>query len=366
MTNSYVDNFLRLLAGKQPHGVVWTADISYWISGRQTDGTADPAWKNEQGYLDLHRSLGVMPYYYYDRFWLGRAAYDRSVSLTTTTEGPVTRRGWESPAGRLVEESRYLPESACQGVTRHPVQSAADLDVLLDLLERRRLEPENLSDYGRRREEWAAYGGLPCLGLPRSPLSALAYEWMGVESLTYLLLDEPGRMRRALDLMEKQEQPVLDAVCAAAPPLVHFPDNLSSDNLSSLYDEYLAPVHRRRLEKLHAAGVKAAVHLDGTVRGLLPKLAAAGFDAIEALTPKPAGDLSVQEMDDLAGGAAVILWGGVPGVLFAPPYTWADMRRHVETVLESWQGRPFVLGVADQVPPDGDITFCRKIADLLP
>jgi hypothetical protein len=232
---TYFENFLRLLEGERPRGVVWTADVSYWISGRQADGTAGPAWKNEQGYLDLHRSLGVMPYYY-DRFWVCRAAYDSSVSVTTKTDGPVTRRGWKSPAGCLVEESRYLPESACQGVTRHPVQSAADLDVLIDLLERRRLEPENLSDYGRRRDEWAAYDGLPCLGLPRSSLSALAYEWMGVEALTYLLLDQPARMRRALDLMEKQEQPVLDALYAAAPPLVHFPDNLSSDNFASLYD----------------------------------------------------------------------------------------------------------------------------------
>ena len=29
--------------------------------------------------------------------------------------------------------------------------------------------------------------------------------------------------------MEDQEGPILDAVCELAPPLVHFPDNLSSD-----------------------------------------------------------------------------------------------------------------------------------------
>ena len=87
------------------------------------------------------------------------------------------------------------------------------------------------------------------------------------------------------------------------------------------------------------------------MRGLLPKLAAAGFDAIEAITPKPGGDLEVEEICDLAGDSPVILWGGVPGVLFAPPFTWADMRRHVLRVLASWGSRPFILGIADQVPP---------------
>lgn len=206
---------------------------------------------------------------------------------------------------------------------------------------------------------------VPCLGLPRSPLSALAYEWAGVQNMVFLLLDHEARARRVLALMEAQEAPILDAVCELAPPLVHFPDNLSSDNLAGLYDEYLAPTHRRRLQRLHAAGIKAAVHLDGTVRGLLPKLAAAGFDAVEALTPQPAGDLTPAEMRRLANRSDLILWGGVPGALFPAPTDWPRMRRHLDELIEAWAGQPFVLGVADQVPPDGNIDFCRLIAERL-
>ncbi len=361
----YLDDFLRLLCSERPDGVVWTADLSYWISGRQADGTADPAWRTEEGYLELHRSLGVMPYYYYERFWTGRAVYDATVREQTRTEGYRTTRLWETPVGTLREENCYLPESACHGIMRYPVGTGADLDTLQYLVEHRQLEPDNLADYGQRRALWARYDGLPCLGLPRSPLSALAYEWVGMQNLVYLMLDHDDRVRQLLALMEEQEAPVIDAVCELAPPLVHFPDNLSSDNLTGLYDECLGPTHRRRLAKLHAAGVRAAVHLDGTVRGLLPKLAASGFDAIEALTPKPAGDLAVEEMRPLAGAAGTILWGGVPGTMFASPHTWVDMRAHVEQTLSHWRGQPFVLGVADQVPPDGDIAFCRSIAEIL-
>ena len=98
---------------------------------------------------------------------------------------------------------------------------------------------------------------------------------------------------------------------------------------------------------------------------MLPKLAAVGFDAIEALTPRPGGDMPVTEMREAAKNDRVILWGGVPGILFAPPYTWSDMEKHVETVLETWKGTRFVLGVADQVPPDGEVEFCRKIARMV-
>jgi hypothetical protein len=41
------------------------------------------------------------------------------------------------------------------------------------------------------------------------------------------------------------------------------------------------------------------------------------------------------------------------------------MQAYLQQLFAAWQGHPFILGVADQVPPDGDITFCRKIADWL-
>lgn len=359
-----LEDFLRLLQGDLPAQPIWTADLSYWVAGRQQDGTADPAWETEEGYLQLHADLGVMPYYYYPKFGTWRQVFAGDTTETTGEEGDRTVRTFTTPVGVLREESTFLPESCCTGVTKHMVQDEADLDVLLYLLEHRRLEPANLDDYDPRCDLWARYGGLPCLGLPRSPLSALAYEWADIQSLTYLLLDCEDKVRECLARLEAQEAPILEAVCALAPPLVHFPDNLSSDNLTGFYDEFMAPAHRRRLAALHAAGIKTAVHLDGTVRGLLPKLVQSGFDAIEALTPQPAGDLTVDEMATLADNDSIILWGGAPGALFAPPHSWADLEAHVQHTLATWGGRPFVLGVADQVPPDGDIEFCRRIAAL--
>ncbi len=73
---------------------------------------------------------------------------------------------------------------------------------------------------------------------------------------------------------------------------------------------------------------------------------------------------ATSDMRALAGNDRAILWGGVPGVMFAPPYTWDDMRRHVEWALDLWKGQPFVLGVADQVPPDGNIEFVRKVGEM--
>mgnify|MGYP001063562367 CR=1 FL=1 len=360
-----LESLLSLFNGGQADQVVWTADISYWIFGEKESGRADPAWDTEEGYLRLHRDLGIMPYYWYNDFWLGKPVYAPEIEWQTDHDGYRTTTVIRTPVGDLTSEMVYLPTSRSTGTTKHFVQSEADFDILRYVIDRRRLAPAGLGDYVERRKRWAEWDGLPSIALPRSPLSALAYEWVGIEHLIYLLFDSRSKVEGLMQQMEEQEEPILDAVCEAAPPLVHFADNLSSDTLTSLYDEYLAPVHRKRLERLHAVGTRCAVHLDGVVRGLLPKLAAVGMDAVEALTPQPAGDLSAAEMRTVAGSDRLILWGGVPGVMFAPPYTWEAMEQHVRSVLDAWSGQRFILGVADQVPPDGDISFCRRIAEML-
>jgi hypothetical protein len=359
-----LQSFLQLLKGQRLDRIVWTADISYWIAGRQAVGQAKSAWDTEEGYLKLCRELGILPYYWYANFWLGEPEFEK-VDLLSGSQGHTQFHLWKTPVGELRQESVFLTESCSEAITKHPVETIDDLKVLLYILAHRRLKPTNLDTYHQRMALWARYDGLPAIALPRSPLPAFFYEWAGLQNAVYLMLDYPELVNEALHQMERQESPVLDAVCQVAVPLVHFADNLSSENLSGLFDDHMRERYRRRLDRLHAAGIRCAVHLDGTVKGLLPKLAGVGMDAVEALTPRPVGDVDVAEMRSVAADDKVILWGGVPGAMFAPPFTWTDMKMHVEKLIEVWQGTPFVVGVADQVPPNGDIEMVKKISELL-
>lgn len=362
----YLDSFLALLRGDKPERIVWTADLEYWITGREVEGTAKPEWRTEEGFLKLCRELEIMPYYwYYSGFWLGEPVYDGTVEVEAKKIGNTTTTSWKTPLGTMTSETKFMRESCSEAHTRFPVTDKKNLDIFRYMIEHRRLKPALLENYIARLELWKKYDGLPSVALPRSPLAALFYEWAGVMNGVYLLLDYPDEMKELFHMMSEQEEPVLDAICQVRPPLVHFADNMSSDNMAGYYEEYMKEIHAYRLERLHSAGIKCVVHLDGVVRGLLPKLAEVGMDAIEALTPEPGGDMPVEEMRREAAKDSVILWGGLPGILFAPPYTWDDMKAHLETLLKSWRGTPFVIGVADQIPPDGDITLCNKVAEYI-
>jgi hypothetical protein len=59
-----LEGLLKLLNGEYSDEIVWTADITYWIAGQQQAGSAKAEWETEEGYLQLHRELGILPYYY--------------------------------------------------------------------------------------------------------------------------------------------------------------------------------------------------------------------------------------------------------------------------------------------------------------
>jgi hypothetical protein len=105
--------------------------------------------------------------------------------------------------------------------------------------------------------------------------------------------------------------------------------------------------------------------MDGTLRGLIREVASTGFRVIEAVTPAPVGDVAMREMAVYAGPGP-ILWGGIPGVYFTPLVSDTEFERMVRDVLSVMTSEPrYVLGVADQVPPDGLRRRVAQVAELV-
>ena len=76
------------------------------------------------------------------------------------------------------------------------------------------------------------------------------------------------------------------------------------------------------------------------------------------------GDLAMADVIARVPGPT-ILWGGLPDVLFTPATSDGDFQSHVIAMLRLMRREPrFVLGVADQVPPDGLIERVRSVAGL--
>jgi hypothetical protein len=119
-------------------------------------------------------------------------------------------------------------------------------------------------------------------------------------------------------------------------------------------------------QKIKAAGKYSFIHIDGTLAGLLQHEAAVGFTVLEALTPYPVGDLKFEELAGFVGDSKSIIWGGIPGSYFTDCVSEEEFEKHVKYLLSIMTKKPcYVLGVADQVPPDGLESRVKRVSELV-
>lgn len=384
MASSARDAFLGLFRGEPVQSVPCVYDLTYWRDAHRTAGTLPERYRGHEGFLRLHEDLGVMPYYVYrlepdapatdvpghqvdDRgtsftgVWSARY---RDVETETVTEGLLTRTTHRMAGRELTHERTWLPQSYCHSVSSYPVKGPSDLSALRLLFERLQFAPA----YERYRSLELLWGdrGYPVAVLPRSPVASLIVDWMGLEEFTFALADWPDEIRKTLDCIERANDPAFDIVCASDTEVLHFADNISAAMVSTFFDAWSASGYRRRFRQLHDAGKKAAVHIDGTVRGILGRFASCGADAAESLTPRPVGDLDLAELRAEAGNPSIILWGGIPASMLTPQYSAADIDAHMRHLVDCLdRNRPFIAGSADQIPPDADLGHVRRSTDAL-
>jgi uroporphyrinogen-III decarboxylase len=78
------------------------------------------------------------------------------------------------------------------------------------------------------------------------------------------------------------------------------------------------------------------------------------------------GDMKIEDLAEFAGNSKSILWGGIPGAYFTANVDEAEFERHVKHLLSIMRKEPrYVLGVADQVPPDGLEERVKRVGELV-
>lgn len=133
--------------------------------------------------------------------------------------------------------------------------------------------------------------------------------------------------------------------------IVNFGENIHDQLLSPKYFErYLVPFYEKRSNQLRKHGIFTHIHIDGYFRTLLPYLRHLPFDGYEALTPKPQGDVELEEIKENIGDKALI--DGIPAIMFIPPFTRDDLMDMVERIVKLFHPR-LILGASDEVPQGG-------------
>lgn len=352
-----------VLHGEAPDAMAWCGDMTYWHAAHGEVGDLPGRWQGKDGRHRLNQELGLSEYV---PGCSGGDAHegDRVEHEVETANGQRINR-WRTPLGTIREVQEYCAGSFSWGYTEHAVKTVADLRVVRYLYEHRSFRPAP-DRFTKEDAEYAAYGlGPTHVAGPPTPISELNKHWIGVLELTYMLLDEPEEVQRTLDAIGAFNDTVCRHLAAAPPSCVMICENLSATTMGGYFDAYIAPYVSRWTTWLRDGGHISMLHNDGTLRGTMEKLGPAGVDCIDSVVPKPVGDVEIADLRTLAGDE-VILIGGLPGAMFAPPFTAADIERQVKVIIKHHKDtNKFIFGVADQVPPNGDLELVKLVSELI-
>jgi uroporphyrinogen-III decarboxylase len=189
----------------------------------------------------------------------------------------------------------------------------------------------------------------------------------GIIATVDLMEDAPELFAETLEVVRHAHDAAAALAVASPAELLMIPENLSSESVGpALFERFMRPYQETWTARIRAAGKFSCMHLDGTLRGLLRQECTVGFDFIESLTPAPVGDLAVEDWAGFCGDTPTKFWGGIPGAYFSPTVSEAEFERHVRATLAVMRTEPrYVLGVADQVPPDGLEHRLLRVAELV-
>ena len=243
-----------------------------------------------------------------------------------------------------------------------PVENEQQLKTMI-WLENNTLWRWNQQHYDRMQQEWGALG-LPCIYVPRVTIQKALVEVMGVEGTIYGLADYPETMEEYFEAAENSVMRMIEVINQSPLEWVNFGDNVHGGVLSPrLFEKYVLPAYQRRNRALHKAGKFTFAHWDGDCKPLLQFVDQCELDGIEAITPVPQGDVTIDEIKQ-ALGDTVFLVDGIPAILFDDVYPEQQLIDTVQELLEKFAPR-LILGISDEMSSTGNIERIKLVRDLV-
>lgn len=291
--------------------------------------------------------------------------YDPEARIQERYDGERRTIRYETPYGVLVEGLKWTQDQTWRTV-EFPVRQRTDFAALRWLFQH--MHEEFSAENFAQGDAYVGERGVPQFWVPKSPYQALAQQWMRLEDLIFALVDCREEVEETLRVIDAAYNPLYEQLVANGPGeagamspasatpgrlrILNFGENLHEALMGPRYFErYFFPFYEKRCAQLRQAGIFTHVHMDGYFHSLLKYLRHLPFDGLEALTPVPQGDVTLEEMREHIGDK--VLLDGIPAVLFLPTFSREELMETVEKVVRYFSPR-LVLGISDELPEGAD------------
>ncbi|MBN2151411.1 MAG: hypothetical protein JW839_08200 [Candidatus Lokiarchaeota archaeon] len=365
------ERILRILRRQPVDRAVWQPSLTYWYSRNDVGGIAPSSAPASVKPFVPDDLMGLDPIQLYERiqgsirypheclhlpsFYTQLAPGSGVERRSAWTEGKELVEAVKTPAGTIQKRSRDgFP-------LEHYVKRIDDLDAVEYWLActEYRFNPYVFE---------AATEAIERLGVVqtynfRSPYQRSVIEFCGLATTTKFLRKHPRRMEAFFDRLLEWDEEAYKVILGSPLQVVSFGENIDA-NVSPppVFEKYHVPYYKEHVRWVHEKGKLCHIHMDGDLNGLLQFFPELDFDGIEAVTFKPQGNVSIEEVAEAMGKKALV--DGIPSILFLPQYSDVDVLGFARRVLDAFYPR-VILGISDELCPTMEGHKLGLVGDLV-
>ena len=356
------ERLLSVFNKERPDLIPWYADLSWWYSfkiskeGKRCDFCSED-------YLKLYIETKTGIYVYAPFLW--KEIFSEDIKFVGEEKEDILIQKFITPFGEIESVSKKLGFNTTAYIT-HFIKRPEDLKILQYIFKNRKVVP-NYQEFEKINEIWSHYG-LPVALAPVcvSPLQTLITRFAGIQKVIEIFIENKKILEETIEILQNCDNEIFKILENSPALIIEFPENLSCDITGKNFIErYEMPYWKKRIKQLKEKGKFVGIHNDGYLKTSLPLLIESGFDFVEAITPAPFGDISIKEIFEIVD-EKIIIWGGIPGAIFSNLYSAEYFENFVKDIILFVKNKKnFILGVADQVPPDAPFERILKVREIL-
>lgn len=356
------ERFLKALRNEQVDQLVWAPNFDYWLHVNRAEGTI-PAKYREMSRNDIVRAIGG---YIWNRASGLKVTYDSSVRETRSEINGAFIHEFHTPLGTIREVyEKTEGEHRSLFLAEHFIKDTGSLKVVKYVVEAKHYEP----DYEATRQALVETGddGVVLNSYFCVPFIQFCKTDAGYMNGYYLWTDYRDEVDGLIDVYFKSFLQGYRVLADGPADVIATGDNMDALTVPpSIFKEYAIPFYQEAAKIIKAKGKIFQGHWCGRTQDLLALVPGCGLDVVEAIVSRPMADIELKDAIDRLKGQ-VVLQGGIPAVIVCHEGgNYEKFEQYIRDVILPLKGRRgFVLGMADNVPPNADFARVEAIASLI-